>query len=203
MNPTHPKPLFDGTLHELIADIVRNRPSNTPPGPAADLDETISVTPADILRGAARYLEIHGWIQGTFYAAFDPFPAACADGAIGMAVYGQQCGFPGEGEDPRYPEYRRALAWLVDYLKNHGHDVWPDVDPADIDSYGPDLFVWNDQLGQTAETVIAALREAADEYDWQHASEDDLETYADACVCNETHPDREGFLAWLARRAER
>ena len=80
---------------------------------------TVEVTPAVILRGAARYLETHGWTQGDYYAtiAEDPFPAACADGAIGMAAYGYRWPFPGDNHtDLGYRDYTRALDCLLDYL---------------------------------------------------------------------------------------
>ena len=42
-----------------------------PTSPAADLDNPGVVTPANILRGAASYLETHGWHQGTYFASDD------------------------------------------------------------------------------------------------------------------------------------
>jgi hypothetical protein len=56
----------------------------------------IGVTPAAVLRGAAAYLQRHGWIRGAYYDATDhPFPAACAVGAIGMAAHGRRTTIPG------------------------------------------------------------------------------------------------------------
>jgi hypothetical protein len=176
---------------------------------AADTDGVIAVSPAGILRGAARYLEVHGWTQHVYYGGTpaDAFPPACADGAIGIAAYGRKAGFPGETQDPAYRDYNRALDYFCGYLEqtganptcglscSDGTDCWCGVNDAADDPFG-----WNDKPGQTAGTVIATLLAAADEYDWQHAAEDDLETYADACVWNETHPTREGFLAWLGAR---
>lgn len=170
-----------------------NRTQN-PDHCAADADNGPVVTPADILRGAARYLELHGWTQDSYYDHdSDPaFPAACADGAIGMAAYGRLTTIPGRQiDDPHFALYQRADAYFNDYL----HTVGLLTDPDDVYTHG-----WNDTHGRTAADVIATLRAAADEYDWQHATEDDLETYADICAWREELPDREGFLAWRAAR---
>lgn len=172
---------------------------------AANTDD-LNVTAADILRGAARYLDLRGWTQHVYYGgtAADAFPPACADGALGMASYGYCCLVPGDNtDDPGHRVYRRALDCLSDYLDRSEATLTlvpafgPDDEPVE---YRPDVFDWNDRDGQTAETVIATLRAAADEYDWQHATEDDLETYADICAGREEHPDRDGFLAWRAAR---
>ena len=160
------------------------KPIHTP-GALADL------TPADILRCAARYLELHGWNQGTYYAPTEdnPFPPACVDGAIGMAAYGRVTFLAlAPDRDPAFRDYTRAVTYLVDYL--------------DLNTFtgcdNPNPFDWNDRPTRTAEQVITTLRAAADDYDWSHATADDLETYADACVWAEKHPTREGFLAWRA-----
>ena len=58
----------------------------TPARPA----QAVDISPADILRGAARYLELHGWTQGDYYAPTPasplPFPPACAVGALYTAA---------------------------------------------------------------------------------------------------------------------
>ena len=151
---------------------------------AADTDNPAVVSPADILRGAARYLEVHGWTRGTYYAAdpgyasgrpSGPFPPACADGAIGMAAYGRITACPGrETSDPAFRDYNRARELFDDYVESTGWesaylDTWCDggtdytCDPADEIT-----FAWNDADGRTAADVIAALRAAADDYDRTH-----------------------------------
>lgn len=164
------------------------------------------VTPADTLRGAALYLERHGWNQS---APFDfkrdnhsPFPPACTLGAITMAVYGQPVSVEDRqrGDIAAADIWEKAVGCLVDFL-------WQDGRVPEFDYYGA-LFCskteivadWNDDATQTLPDVLAVLRAAADDYDWAHATEDDLETYADACVWAERHPTREGFLAWLGTR---
>ncbi|MEV6601970.1 hypothetical protein AB0M36_34720 [Actinoplanes sp. NPDC051346] len=178
-----------------------NRTQN-PTGTAADTDSPAAVTPADILRGAADYLETHGWIQKAYYGPdlANPFPSACADGALGMAAYGECALIPSENiRHPQFRDYQLAADYLIGYLNQTTeplNDDWTDEFTSDR----PDPFGWNDAEGQTAEHVIATLRAAADEYAWQHASEDDIETYDDICAWREEHPTREGFLAWLCAR---
>ncbi|MBW6436708.1 hypothetical protein KZ829_23480 [Actinoplanes hulinensis] len=173
-----------------------NRTQN-PTGPAADTTTDVVVTPALTLRGAADYLELRGWTQRYYYGKARPFPPACATGALGMAADGTVTNHslwygPASGGDAH-----RAWRYLLGYLAEHGETT--SFSEPGLTSVAD----WNDQDDQTAENVIATLRAAADEYDWQHASEDDVETYADSCTWAETWPTREGFLAWLKWRAGR
>ena len=57
--------------------------TQNPTSSAADTDNRSVVTPADILRGAARYLEEHGWHRGAYYdtTTDKPFPPADVVGA--------------------------------------------------------------------------------------------------------------------------
>ncbi|SCG43750.1 DUF6197 family protein [Micromonospora inositola] len=162
------------------------------PGALADL------TPAETLRCAARYLELHGWTQGVYYrvAHDSPFPQACVAGAIGMAAHGRCIWLPHDDKaKPGVRDYTRALDALSDYLDLNESQS---RDAEDEDPTCP--LSWNDRPGQTAEQVITTLRAAADDYDWSHTTEDDLETYADACAWADKHTTREGFLAWLGAR---
>ena len=87
--------------------------TQNPNASAADTidDATLVVTPADILRGAARYLETHGWIQGNYYNADGgAFPAACALGARGRATCAR-------GAYPRSSRRRTAR----DHAHRQGH----------------------------------------------------------------------------------
>ncbi|MEU5826571.1 DUF6197 family protein [Micromonospora tulbaghiae] len=162
------------------------------PGALADL------TPADILRCAARYLELHGWTQGVYYRVTHdtPFPPACAAGAIGMAAHGRCIWLPHDVKSkPGARDYTRALDALSDFLDLN------EPQPRETEDDDPTCpLSWNDRPGQRAEQVIAALRAAADSYDWDHATEDELETYAEHAYGNEQLPTRDGFLAWLGAR---
>ncbi|MCO1617038.1 hypothetical protein M8C11_20185 [Micromonospora sp. CPM1] len=162
----------------------------TTPGALADL------TPADTLRCAARYLEIHGWIKGTYYSnQGGTFPPACAVGAIGMAAHGRLITIPAE-RGPGARDCARALDYLTDYLTDLGVIAYGD----DWSTTPVDTFGWNDRDDQTAEQVITTLRAAADHYDWTHATAEQLETYAEREYANDSLPTREGFLAWLGAR---
>jgi hypothetical protein len=136
-------------------------PTHTPP-------VDVEPTPADILRGAARYLQLHGWIQGSLYAgtpsdAAAPVigPAACAQGAIGMAAFGHRIQAADESR-AEWRDYQRASNALADYLELTGATGWNhDGDPISVGD-------WNDVTGRTADEVIAALNTAADEWERQH-----------------------------------
>ncbi|MEV4533406.1 hypothetical protein AB0J82_06195 [Asanoa sp. NPDC049518] len=145
---------------------------------AADIDSLPAVTPADILRGAARYLEVRGWCQNCFFAAtpLEAFPAVCIDGAIRMAALGSDT-TPGT-HDPAVRDITRAQWALIDYLTNVGLIDPTDADPEPHfdDDLGPELKKlpltprgWNDLPGRTATDVIHELRAAADAWDRQHA----------------------------------
>jgi hypothetical protein len=174
-----------------------NRTQN-PTGTAADTTTDLVVTPALTLRGAASYLELHGWTTGDYYARplpvrVLPFPPADTVGALGMAAHGTVTDCP-LLDGPHVQDCNRAFGYLACYLDEQGETTEP---------HQPGLTSvseWNDRPGQAADNVIAILRAAADEYDWTHASEDDVETYADSCLDNDAWPTREGFLAWLAGR---
>ncbi|MBB2941818.1 hypothetical protein FB565_001522 [Actinoplanes lutulentus] len=174
-----------------------NRTQN-PTSSAADTTTEPTVTLADTLRGAARYLEVRGWHQGDYYAYNDrAFPGACVVGAIGMAAHGEVRFCP-ILDGPNVRDCNRAVAYLTGYLIDQGVIV-ADGDEWTTESINPSE--WNDRDGQTPGNVIATLRAAADEYDWQHASDDDLKDYCDWHYTRTEEPcTREGFLAWRAAR---
>src|SRR5262245_39203735 len=104
-------------------------PTHHPPAPVE-----VDVTPADILRGAALYLQRHGWTQGDYYdrSRPQPFPPACAAGAVQCAVTGAPV--TDLDEDQR-PHVDRALGVLADYLNTESTDR---VDPdPDVDTVSP------------------------------------------------------------------
>ncbi len=168
--------------------------TQNPTGIAADTDGFAAVTPADTLRGAALYLEVHGWTQRLYYdgGPEDAFPPACADGAIGMAAYGRVTMIPSDAtDDPGYRDYNLATTYFESYLVDQGAYSNPDV---------PYPFDWNDDTARTKAEVIATLRAAAHEYDWQHATSEQLSEFAEAMVGSHPRPIREAFLTWLAAR---
>jgi hypothetical protein len=131
-------------------------PTHTPP---ADVD----LTPADILRCAAKYLLLHGWHQGDMYAhASQPTPPACALGAIRMAV----CG----GPDTSYTHDEADLmntavcafaGLLIDWIE-------PDPDEYRIDDPYDVVADWNDERERRADQVTAALHDAANRWEQRH-----------------------------------
>jgi hypothetical protein len=115
-------------------------------------------SPAELLRGAARYLRRHGWTQGEFFDLLteQPFPPACTLGAISIAASGRCLADPFTTlDDPASDDAIRAARILAAYLD-------PDADPwtSAIDIIGD----WNDHDTRTLDDVIDALHTAADEY---------------------------------------
>ncbi|GGQ79630.1 DUF6197 family protein [Couchioplanes azureus] len=157
-----------------------NRTQN-PTGTAADTDSpTVVVTPADILRGAAHYLETYGWNRRAFYAeGFKPFPPACVAGAIGMAAFGRCVDllYPDmdSGIDPEaLHDHDDAVAVFCNYRLDLMRKALDGQDPATVDrlpEWDLNTYEWNDYADQTADKVITTLRAAADEYDSTHSSD--------------------------------
>ena len=128
-------------------------------------------TPAELLHGAARYLQAHGWTQGQFYDLTggnpDAFPPACAAGAVTIAAYGR-CIADGihtldEAASPEHDDAIRALRVLADFLDG-GYTPTDVCTPSSIDVIGD----WNDHTGRTLDEVIDTLHAAADDWTSQH-----------------------------------
>ncbi|MEU1647572.1 DUF6197 family protein [Micromonospora zamorensis] len=178
MNPTQKQPTALGALADL--------------------------TPADTLRCAARYLEIRGWTQGDPYelGEHDSFPPACTLGAITMAVYGHLASIEDQQSGDDAPAILRdsTVRCLADFLWQDGRV--PDFEGTSGSWYSNSEVVsdWNDDASQTLPDVLDILRACADDYDWTHATEDQLETYAEHEYSQERLPTRAGFLVWRATR---
>ncbi|MFF0471488.1 hypothetical protein ACFYPX_29130 [Micromonospora zamorensis] len=173
------------------------KPTHTPAA-LADL------TPADILRCAARYLERRGWTQGEPYelAENPPFPPACTLGAITMAVYGYPATIEDRQNGDVAPDILRdnTVRCLADFLWSDGRVPEPDYYGGLCCSNTEIVSDWNDDATQTLPDVLDILRACADDYDWTHATEDQLETYAEHEYSQERLPTRAGFLVWRATR---
>ncbi|MEV4534670.1 hypothetical protein AB0J82_12655 [Asanoa sp. NPDC049518] len=134
-----------------------------PAQPASD----VQVTPADILRGAAAYLQLNGWIKGYFFdLSMNPgpaFPPACTGSAICTAAIGHPFT---PGDLPSGPDGTNALralvafagyivdyAWDFDYVRDAASDIVAD---------------WNDEAERTFTEVKAALEDAAAQWDHVH-----------------------------------
>jgi hypothetical protein len=124
----------------------------------------VPVTPAVILRGAAVYLQQHGWTRGAFFDPDDdgPFPAACATGAIRMAIHGDLTQtFSALPDDS---EQRKLIGKAQRHLAAHLHDGFDPEETSSIDVIGD----WNDDEQRTLADVVDALNDAANAWDRGH-----------------------------------
>jgi GNAT superfamily N-acetyltransferase len=119
---------------------------------------------AQAWRDAALYLERHGWIQRSLYRIHDgeqfhPVPAACAIGALGMAIYGEPFDDVHTPDHPEAAFFNYVEGLFEDYLDLSGY---LSTEPP---HRGLGIGEWNDHPDRTAEQVIDLLRTAADEWD--------------------------------------
>jgi hypothetical protein len=124
------------------------------------------MTPAVLLRGAALYLERHGWTKGEIFANSDterPFPAACTIGAINVTAHGRPVLSSTDGADDDLTDSAiRAMRVFAAWLD-------PDYDFGFNSTSAIDILGdWNDHDDRTAQEVIEALRDAANEWDGIH-----------------------------------
>ncbi|GGM27718.1 hypothetical protein ACFFX1_11855 [Dactylosporangium sucinum] len=140
------------------------------PTEAADATTLDGVTPSDCLRGAALYLQRHGWHQGRFFATEDIFPAASADGALIMAVYGHRVDVFDVANAPLLDGEAYHL-WLaaLDAVEDHLGLRRAFIPAQHIIAPGDLLFAWQDDPTRTRDDVITALNDAADDWDQQQA----------------------------------
>jgi hypothetical protein len=122
------------------------------------------ITPAVTLRAAATYIVRYGWCQGGYYEQTGRgiLPAACIVAAIGMVCYGYQVDAPAMNfEDPGWGDFEAAVAWLDRYLAaRYG---------LDDNGLPVEAYSFNDARGRLVQEVIATLREAAHQWDTEHA----------------------------------
>ncbi len=140
--------------------------------PTQNQPATGELSPAVVLRGAARYLQSHGWMQGTYYpnGTTSPFPPACLVGAISMAVHGRRTSSPFLADGHVSTACVDAVGVFIDYLHATGQiPAFAVVDDFEDD---PAPFDYNDTPGRTADQVIAALLAAADDYERLHIDTD-------------------------------
>ena len=124
-----------------------------------------AVTTGTTLRRAGLYLLAHGWHQGDMFADPDqPTPAACALGAIRMAVYGTPTVTVEQLDEQACGEFDHAVGVLSDYLVEfYGLDPVPAEEYPEVGTPQADVVIeWNDSSCTIASHVIAALNGAAD-----------------------------------------
>ncbi|MFF5082495.1 hypothetical protein ACFY36_36080 [Actinoplanes sp. NPDC000266] len=124
--------------------------------------------PSALLRGAATYLDTHGWTQHQFYDLLadtdGPFPPACTSGAI-MTVATGQCLPSGSsclGGDEETIAALLALRVLA---------AWVDLEytPMALENSAIDVIGdWNDYDDRTVAEVIETLTDAANDWDAIH-----------------------------------
>lgn len=123
---------------------------------AASPETSASVDLPTVLDVAAGYLEQHGWCFGTLYGyGHSTDPAACAIGALAVAVYGTPAN-PVLRNDGQAQHVVAASVAVLDWLGI-------DVDASDpLAAFGK-LYDWNDSPGRTPIQVIGTFRAVADE----------------------------------------
>jgi hypothetical protein len=134
---------------------------------AVRTDHAADPTPADLLRGAADYLETHGWHQGAVYnrRGHPITPPACAMGALYLVAYGDLFTAENVGyEVEMTPAVRDALRLLSAHVVDTT-GRYPDHDFAE---YRTVIGDWNDDDRRTITDVTTALRTAADTWDTVH-----------------------------------
>lgn len=113
---------------------------------------------AQTLRGAATYIQRHGWHRGRLFQHVpgQAFPAACALGAIVAAATGEVT------TDPLVlmsdPSIRAAVRALAKYLVP---DLAFTTDDEDLDQA---IWQHNDHHDSSADHICRVLRQAADHY---------------------------------------
>lgn len=127
-----------------------------------------TLTPADLLRHAALYIEHFGWMTHAYYQRddhCDSTPAACAMGAIGAAVHGVAHKDPSDEELPGHRTFTTVRNAFADYLLASG---------ATFPGEEAQLLIadWNDHTATDANQVITALKAAADDWSRLHIEED-------------------------------
>jgi hypothetical protein len=125
--------------------------------------------PSKLLRGAALYLDTHGWTKGQFFELLadtdGTFLPACASGAIMAAATGRcvTTGTAQRDDDPDAVAAMRALRVLADYLDG-GYTPVEGYQVSAIDIIGD----WNDDAGRTLTEVIETLQDAANGWETTH-----------------------------------
>ncbi len=134
---------------------------------AGDLPD-VEYTPAEVLRCAAAYVAAHGFHQGDMFATTtNPFPAACAQGAVKMAILGHTFG---EYTTEQGRLFDRTMTALVAYLDTR-FNLLPVDDDEEPDEYADPFQIvadWNDEPGRTSHQLVTALLRAADEWEFFH-----------------------------------
>jgi hypothetical protein len=128
-------------------------------------------TPAGVLRGAAAYLQTHGWHQGARYdlrGEITATPPACAAGAIYTAAYGCALADLLHTPEPTPDQWQSAQDALYTFATTlPGYDSLRRPSPEEErELYDAVIGGWNDRPDRTLTQVTTALHDAADQ--WEH-----------------------------------
>ncbi len=130
--------------------------------PGLDLVDPV-LTPAVLLRGAALYLQRHGWIRGEFFDLLTEaaFPPACSLGAINICAHGRPILCSDDGSQDTDTDAAitamRVLAATLDPDYGTGETSAIDI-----------VSAFNDHPDRTLDDIVQALTEAADDWDRAH-----------------------------------
>jgi hypothetical protein len=131
------------------------------------LDIDTGMTSAQLLRGAALYIQRHGWIIGEFFDLLsdEQFPPACSIGAINIAAHGRPilCS-DDQADDTNTDAAIKAVRVFASFLDSEYGQPGNDTSAIDI------VSDWNDGNDRTVDEVIDMLREAADDWDRTHTT---------------------------------
>lgn len=101
------------------------------------MSKTRAKTPEGVLRAAARYIEEHGWTQGTFQ---DETGAVCATGAVNAVLHGDPLGYDVQRVDLKIRVFR-------------------ELELRTEEQFGEGSIVdFNDAEGRTVDEVLAVFR---------------------------------------------
>jgi hypothetical protein len=154
-----------------VAAVKATHQPPTPPVTPACLRVTApasadpALTPSLLLRCAARYIQTYGRTTGEFFDLLSdqPFPPACASGAINIAAHGKAILCSDDGADDAVTDAAiTAMRVFAAYLDSDYASG--DLTVSAIDIIGG----FNDDPATTDTDVVQALNEAADDWDRTH-----------------------------------
>jgi hypothetical protein len=124
-----------------------------------------ALTPPLLLRCAALYLTAYGRTTGEFFdlLADQPFPPACAGGAINIAAHGRPILCSHDGADDAVTDA------AITAMRVFAASLDPDYAAGDTSVSAIDIIGgFNDDPHTTTPDVIRALTDAADDWDRTH-----------------------------------
>ena len=140
-------------------------PTTTAPHLTIPASADPALPPSLLLRCAATYIEIYGRTTGEFFdlLSAQPFPPACAGGAINIAAHGRPVLCSDDGTDDAVTDA------AITAMRVFAASLDPDFAAGDHSVCAIDIVSgFNDDPHTTDTDVILALTEAADDWDRAH-----------------------------------